>query len=157
MKNNSRIKFNPGTKEIEIEGNEEFVKTYFDKLQAMLSGPTKERVKRAPVVKTAPAEKAEKKPNVKVSPVPKAPKTPKALKARPPQKVKKATKKEPRVKRVTNIDKIVSLIQGSAEGITTSALKEKTGLVESQIWPIIASAKKKGKIKQAKRGVYVAV
>ena len=29
MKENSRIRFNPGTKEIEIEGSESFVKTYF--------------------------------------------------------------------------------------------------------------------------------
>ena len=38
MKSISRIKFNPVTKEIEVEGSERFVKTYFGKLQAMLSG-----------------------------------------------------------------------------------------------------------------------
>lgn len=38
MKTVSRIKFNPVTKEIEVEGSEQFVKTYFGKLQAMLSG-----------------------------------------------------------------------------------------------------------------------
>lgn len=38
MKTISRIKFNPETKEIEVEGSEQFVKTYFKKLQAMLSG-----------------------------------------------------------------------------------------------------------------------
>lgn len=34
----SRIKFNPVTKEIEIEGSEKFVKTYFNKIQTMLTG-----------------------------------------------------------------------------------------------------------------------
>ena len=36
MKSISRIKFNPNTKEIEVEGSERFVKTYFKKLQSML-------------------------------------------------------------------------------------------------------------------------
>jgi hypothetical protein len=34
-------------------------------------------------------------------------------------------------------------------------LEEKTGLKDKQIWTIIANAKKAGKIKQAKRGLYV--
>ena len=41
MKENSRIRFNPVTKEIEVEGSESFVKTYFSKLQAMISGSPK--------------------------------------------------------------------------------------------------------------------
>jgi hypothetical protein len=45
MANNSRIKFNPVTKEIEVEGTEKFVKTYFAKLQAMLSGATAKEMK----------------------------------------------------------------------------------------------------------------
>ena len=112
MKNDSRIRFNPVTKEIEVEGTEEFVKTYFDKLQAMVSGSM------API---------------------------------------KAEKKELGEKRVTNIDRVLSLIQGSAEGISTAELKEKTGFSEGQIWSIVARAKKKGKIKQGHRGMYVAV
>jgi hypothetical protein len=146
MKSNSRIRFNPVTKEIEVEGSELFVKTYFDKLQAMIFGPAKAKVKvkRVPqAVKAAPAKKAEKEP--------------KAIKAGPPRKIKKATKKEPGVKRVTNVDVIVRLIQGSTEGISTVELKEKTGFSETQIWGIVNRVKKMGKIKQAKRGVYVAV
>jgi hypothetical protein len=34
----ARIKFNPEKKEIEIEGSKEFVTTYFNKLQNMISG-----------------------------------------------------------------------------------------------------------------------
>ena len=38
MAEKSRIKFNPVTKEIEIEGSESFVTVTLDKIQAMLSG-----------------------------------------------------------------------------------------------------------------------
>ncbi len=54
MKNISRIYLNPVTKEIEIEGSEEFIKTYFDKLQKMLPRLS-EGVKEEPkVVKILP-------------------------------------------------------------------------------------------------------
>ena len=163
MKKNSRIRFNPVTKEIEVEGSELFVKTYFDKLQTMISGPSQKtaaiEIEKGPkAVKAAPEKKAEKRPKVKkVSPAQKAPKDPKAAKTRPPKKAKKATKKEPRAKRITNIDMVVGLIQGSAEGISTAEIKEKTGLAESQIWGIVNRASKEGKIRKAKRGVYCGV
>lgn len=38
MANESRIKFNPVTKEFEIAGTERFVKAYFKKLQQLMSG-----------------------------------------------------------------------------------------------------------------------
>ena len=82
MKNNSRIRFNPGTKEIEVEGTEEFVKTYFNKLQAMISGPAKKAVaakKESKAIKAVPAKKAEKKV--------------KAAKARPPKRVERLQRK----------------------------------------------------------------
>ena len=143
MKNNSRIRFNPGTKEIEVEGSESFVKTYFGKLQAMISGAPEKRV----------AIKKEPKP-VKAAPAKADKKKPKAVKERPQKKAKKVAKKKLGVKRVTNIDMILGLIQGSAEGISTIELKEKTGLVESQIWSIVNRASKVGKIRKVKRGVY---
>jgi hypothetical protein len=145
MKNHSRIRFNPVTKEIEVEGTEEFVKTYFDKLQTMISEAPEEKA----------AIKKEPKP-VKAATV-KVGKKPKTAKARPTKKVKEAANITPGVKRVTNIDMIVGLIQGSTEGISTAELKEKTGLSETQIWGIVNRAKKMGKIKQAKRGTYVAI
>jgi uncharacterized membrane protein len=131
MANNSRIRFNPVTKEIEVEGTEQFVKTYFGKLQAMLSGA------------------AEKKAAIK--------KEPKAAKGRPARKSKKAAKKVPGKKRITNRDSVIGLIQGSAEGIFTAELKKKTGLPESQIWNIVNHAAKEGKIRKIKRGLYGAV
>ena len=140
MKEKSRIRFNPVTKEIEVEGSEEFVKTYFGKLQGMISRDPEETVKKPKAVKVRTVKKTKKEP--------------KAAKPRPTKKAIKATKKAPGVKRVTNIDMIVGLIQGSAEGISTAELKGKTGLAESQIWNIVNRASKLGKIKKMKRGVY---
>jgi len=50
---------------------------------------------------------------------------------------------------------VLALILDSPEGITTTELEEKMGLKDRQIWAIISYAKKAGKIKQSKRGVYV--
>ncbi len=116
MAENSRVKFNPVTKEMEIEGSESFVTATLDKLQEMLSGE--------------PAKRQSEK----------APKVPKTGTIRGP------------------LSKLVlTLIQSSTEGISTAELKEKTGLKERQLWPIISRGKKIGKIKQMKRGVYGAV
>jgi len=125
MNEQSRIRFNPVTKEIEIEGSEAFVKTYFHKLQAMMS------------------ELAEK-----------AAEEPQAKKARSAKKSAKVAKVETRKKKVTHIGAVVGLIQASAKGISTSLLKEKTGLTERQIWSIVNRASKEGKIRKVKRGLY---
>jgi hypothetical protein len=81
----------------------------------------------------------------------------KATKAVPVKKVSKIAKKEPGEKRVNNIDTVVGLVQASTEGISMAELKEKTGLSERQIWDIVNRAKKKGKIRKMKRGLYGAV
>jgi outer membrane biosynthesis protein TonB len=152
MQTDARIRFNPVTKEIEIEGSEEFVKAYFNKIQKMISGTPSKTVKEPKAVKAAPEKKAEKKTKaVKAIPVIKEPK---AAKPRPVKKVKKTAKKKPRAKRITKIDTIVGLIKGSADGISTAQLKEKTGLAESQIWNIINRVSKLGKVKKIRRGVY---
>ncbi len=57
MNEQSRIRFNPVTKEIEIEGSEAFVKTYFNKLQAMMSGFTEKPMEDPKAAKTRPARK----------------------------------------------------------------------------------------------------
>ena len=126
MADQSRIKFNPVTKEIEIEGSEQFVKTYFDKVQAMLVGKRK-AIAEAPI-EEKPAKKA------------------RASKKRQTEAMKKGV--------MTNI--VLDLILSSPEGITTADLKEKTGFEERQIWGIVTRAKKLSKIKQGKRGLYVA-
>ncbi len=125
MNEQSRIRFNPVTKEIEVEGSEAFVKTYFHKLQVMMSGVDEKTTKE-----------------------------PKASKAPSRKEGGKAAKKEPRKKKVTHIGAIVGLIQASAKGISTSTLKEKTGLTERQIWSIVNRASKEGKIRKIKRGLY---
>ena len=146
MANNSRIRFNPVTKEIEVEGTEQFVKTYFGKLQAMISGAAEKKaaIKKEPKPVKASTDKAEKK-------------KPKPVKERPGKKVKKVAKKKPGEKRITNLASVIGLIQGSTEGISTAKLKEKTGLAESQIWNIVNYAAKEGKIRKIKRGLYGAL
>ena len=134
MKKNSRIRFNPVTKEIEIEGSEKFVKAYFNKLQAMIPGTTETKTKESKPVKAAPVKTRKRK-----------------------SKAEKAIKKEPGEKRITHIASVVSLVHASTEGISTAELKEKTGLAERQIWSIVNRAAKLGKIKKMKRGLYGAV
>jgi hypothetical protein len=146
MKKNSRIRINPVSKEIEVEGSEAFVKAYFNQLQVMMLGPAKETAKvkvKQKGAKSAPANKAKKKS--------------KPVKARPVKKVAKAIKKKSGVKKVTNIDAVITLIQGSTKGISTAELKEKTGLAESQIWNIVNRATHLGTIRKLKRGMYAGV
>ena len=125
MEKQSRIKFNPVTKEVEVEGSEKFVRTYFDKLQEMMSGVT-EKITKRQKVKKAPPEK----------------------------KIRKAKNKKPNKKRVSNISLALGFIKDNMEGISTETLKQKTGLSERQIWSIVNRAAKEGKIKKLKRGLY---
>jgi uncharacterized membrane protein len=141
MKGKTRIRFNPVTKEIEVEGSEAFVKAYFDKLQAIIEESSMEPAAEPKRANARPAKEAAK--------------APKAPTARQRKKAGKATRKRAGAKRATHIDTVVALIQGSAEGISTAELKEKAGLSESQIWNIVNRATKVGKIKKIKRGVYI--
>ena len=127
MEERSRIRFNPATREIEIEGSEEFVRIYFGKVQKLLLAPV--------------GGKEEK------------PKPPRARPAGKPKKMKKKTgpKKVPKkVPKETLLNSVVRLIRGSEEGITTATRKEKTGLAERQIWSIVYRAEKQGKIKKTR-------
>jgi hypothetical protein len=167
----SRIKFNPVTKEIEIEGSENFVRNAFDKIQALLSG-TKETATEAPIkpkpvkaIKEKPVKvKVAKEKSVKEKPVKKARQSKKVPVVAVPiieqlsKKIRQSKKDSKVVKEIKRGDiskAVIALIQDSPEGITTAELKEKTGLTETQIWAITSSAKKAGKIKKAKRGVYI--
>ena len=158
MKEYSRIKFNPVTKEIEVEGSESFVRAYFAKLQSMLTGsPEKSAAveEKPKTLKAAPKIRANKMAKkAKERPANKAKKVPKALKPMQMKKGSKTRKKNPAEKRTTNIDAVVMLIRENAEGISTAELKEKTGLVESQIWNIVNRASKEGRIRKIKRGLY---
>jgi hypothetical protein len=129
MKENSRIRFNPVTKEIEVEGSEKFVKAYFQKLQDLLSQGPAAKSTRQPQPKSRSAKKA------------------KGAKAAPGRK---------KVAKGNQADTVVALVNNSEGGITTAALMEKTGLSERQIWSIVYRAQKQGKIKKTKRGLYTA-
>ena len=131
MKDNSRIRFSPVTKEIEVEGSEKFVRTYFQKLQELLS--------------QGPGGKAKRQPKEKAVSVKKA------------KGAKKAAPGRKKTMKGTQADAVVALVNGSQGGITTSALAEKTGLTERQIWSIVYRAQKQGKIGKTKRGMYTAV
>ena len=129
MNERSRIKFNPVTREIEIEGSEDFVKNYFNKIQKLLS-TIEESVPTGPPAKRAGSVRRSRKADVK-------------------QPGEKKGKKK------SNFDTVLELIMESPDGINTTDLKERTGLSEQQIWGIIYRAEKVGKIKKAKRGIYV--
>ena len=174
MGGQSRIKFNPVTKEIEIEGSEKFVTTYFDKIQSMLSG-TQEAVASAPVKPNpikAIKEKSIKEKVVKEKPVRQKRQSKKTLvvaepvteqparKTRQSKKTQKVALEEVlavKGKRGNMSKSVLTLILDTPEGITTAELEKKTGLKDKQIWAIISNAKKAGKIKQENRGVYVGV
>jgi len=140
MNETSRIRFNPGTGEVEVEGSEKFVKTYFNKLQKLLSGSPREMAGAPKAGKVRPAKKAKQEPG--------------ALKAVPRKKVRQAGKRGQGEGKLTNIDAVVALVQGAAEGISTAELKQKTGLTDVQIWNIVNRAAKEGKIRKVKRGLY---
>lgn len=143
-----RIKFNPETQEIEIEGSETFVKTYFDKVQQLISGVREERTGRGRRPRRAgngpTAEEADGS----------AKKMRKAV--TPPKGGSKAAPGEGIRKR--NVSKtVLTLIRESAEGMTTGQLKDETGFDGKQIWAVIYRAEKKGLLRKEKRGLYVAI
>jgi hypothetical protein len=66
------------------------------------------------------------------------------------------TKKRSKTSRgVTDVDAVLNVIRKSGAGATTAEIRESTGFSDQKIWSIIARAKKQGKIKSKKRGVYV--
>lgn len=77
-------------------------------------------------------------------------------KARPKRKrraIKPAVKKKPAKQTAT--DAVLNVIKSSRKGVTTAQIKKKTGFSEKKIWEIVNRAKRDGKVKSVKRGVYV--
>lgn len=65
-------------------------------------------------------------------------------------------KEEPRLEKTKTVfETVVEIVQGSRKGVTVSAIREKTGLGETQIRNVIYRARKEGKIKNKGRGVYI--
>lgn len=80
-------------------------------------------------------------------------KTPKEVKAKVKRAVKPTAAKR---KRVVATDAVLSFIKRSRKGITTAALKEKTGFNETKVRNVVFRLKKQGKIKAERKGVYSA-
>jgi hypothetical protein len=163
MARTSYLRFNPDTREIELEGSEAFIKAYFDKLQQKLPTAPGGQKRGSGALEILPAKKARVKTTVKAAieiPAPKKVVTAKAktkTKAEipTPKKVVKAVSKKTtarKPKEASLIDKIVGLVQGSETGITTDELKDKTGMTAKQIWSITSRAVKLQKIRTTKRG-----
>lgn len=100
-------------------------------------------------------EKLEKG-QVKSKPVKKAAKPKKAVKKPAAKKtIKKPTKSRAAKGAVTDV--IMGVIQANSEGVNTDQIMEQTGLNKRQVWGTINRAKKEGKVKTVKRGIYVGV
>ena len=71
--------------------------------------------------------------------------------------VKKTAKKPTtsKVARGSVTDAIMGVIQANSEGVSTDQIMEQTGLNKIQVWGTINRAKKEGKVKTVKRGIYV--
>ena len=143
MKEISRIRFNPVTGEIEVEGTEAFVKDYFHKLQAMIAAPGEKSAASGKTPKAARAMGAKKA--GQPSPTEKRRRT-----TNSPRKPGKRQAGE----KVTQLDRVIGIVGESAEGISTEGLMEKTGLSKSQLWNIVNRATKAGRIQKLKRGLY---
>ena len=96
------------------------------------------------------------KPQASPKPLKKAPKPKKAVKKPTVKKTAKRPIKNKAVKgSVTNA--IMGVIQASKKGVNTDQIIEQTGLNRRQVWGTITRAKREGKVKTVKRGIYVGV
>ena len=130
MAQTSRIRFNPATGEVEIEGTETFVKSYFAKIQNLLSELR---------------NTAKEKPAARLS--------------RAPRKAAKKSEKHAAKKRLGRGDistAIIESVRGSDEGIGIPTLTKKTGFTQQQVRSVIFKAEKQSVIQRLRRGVYVA-
>jgi predicted transcriptional regulator of viral defense system len=50
---------------------------------------------------------------------------------------------------------VMGVIQASKKSVSVAQIIEQTGLKKGQIWPAISRAKKQGKVKIVKKGIYV--
>ena len=64
-------------------------------------------------------------------------------------------KAAPKIRDRSQFGTVVGLIKRSRKGITVAGIREKTGLDDTQIRNVVYKAKKQGRIKNLKRGVYV--
>ena len=128
MAQTSRIRFNPVTKEVEIEGTESFIKSYFTKIQNLFSEmqkPAKEQAARKATVSGKAAQK-------------------------PPR-----TSSSKRLVKGAISSTVFETIKAS-EGMSVPALAKATGFTQQQVRSVIFKAEKDRTIRRLQRGVYVA-
>lgn len=79
----------------------------------------------------------------------------KRTKTKPPKKPgpRKTTAKKKPIKK-TAVEQVVAAIGRSKKGVTTEQIRERTGFNEKKIWDAVNRAKKQGKVKSVRRGVY---
>jgi len=105
------------------------------------------------------------KPQAKPKPLKKTAKPKPVKKAAKPKKyvkkpaVKKTAKKptENKAPKGSVTDAIMGVIQSSSEGVNTDQIMKQTGLNKRQVWGTITRAKREGKVKTVKWGIYVGV
>ncbi len=131
MTSQSRIKFNPATREFEIEGTEAFVKKYFDKIQELFGN---EKVK---PVKVVEEDKASFKAAKNVA---------KKAKATP------GSKKKAKFGIVQGA--ILKVFENVKDAVPIKDIIKQTGLSNSQVNGTLLVLKKKGQIKSVGRGIY---
>jgi len=71
-----------------------------------------------------------------------------------PKKKTASKKTPPKTKSKSPYDTVVGIVRRSRKGVTVARIREKTGLDNIQIRNFIYKAKRQGKIKNLKRGVY---
>ncbi len=73
--------------------------------------------------------------------------------------VKKTAKKptENKTPKSTVVGAVMGVIRASKKGVSVVQIMEQTGLKKGQIWPTISRAKRQGKVKIVKKGIYVGV
>ena len=109
-----------------------------------------------PVVSSKKRVKAAKKTSKSKKPVKRTPEKTKGKSALGKSGKKTASKKATsRKKAKSPFDTVVGIVRRSRKGVTVARIREKTGFDDKEIRNFIYKAKRQGKIKNLKRGVYV--
>ena len=96
-------------------------------------------------------------PESAVQPIVKSEKPPQAKREEPEKPTVQNPIESKPPKKDTIRNTILNLIKSNPKGVDTKYIMEKTGLNKNQVWGTISNAKKEGRIRTAKRGIYVSV
>lgn len=127
----TKIRFNPMSKEVELEGTEEFVEKHFKAIQELFAS-LRETAVSQPVARSTRTAKKEKS-------APASRKSSKSL-----------------LRKGEIYQTVVSKVRESNTGMTTDSLMKETGFSLQQVRSVIFRAEKQGVIRRLQRGVYEA-